>query len=36
MNAIEGIRALEAQIRADIPKRGQQMLAIANERDTYR
>jgi hypothetical protein len=32
---IDGIRSLEAQVRADIPRREKQMLAIADERDTY-
>jgi hypothetical protein len=34
-SAIEGIRQIETQITADIPNLQQQLLELADERDTY-
>jgi hypothetical protein len=36
MAAIQGMRDLEAEIRGRIPQLDQQLLALADERDTYR
>jgi hypothetical protein len=33
--AVEGIRTIESQISAEIPAREAQLIALADERDSY-